>query len=380
METNVAIVTPLKPTYSETFLRAHIELLPFRMHHFYALPKMGYHPIYDGNNQPLSSDQKWINYLETGFDRLTGERGWGYFFRKRAMSKYIQDHNIQALLVEYGPTATYVMDVCRQNKLPLIVHFHGRDAYHFKTIQKYGKKYRKLFEHASAIISVSADMSQELIKLGAPAHKLVLNPCTPNTLFTYHDVSSNPPIFISVGRFAAKKGPEYTIRAFSKVVAEKPDAKLLMLGDGELLATCQQLASALGVDQKIEFLGSCPPAKVAELHHQARVFVQHSRRAEDGDSEGTPVSVVEAMRSGLPVVSTRHAGIKDVVLEGETGFLVDEGDWEGMAAAMLALANNPTLAAEMGKKGHDRVEAHYTMEQHIQRLTDAIQKAIEEKK
>ncbi|HPH20293.1 MAG TPA: hypothetical protein PLE32_16000, partial [Haliscomenobacter sp.] len=75
MERNVAIVTPLIPTYSETFLRAHIELLPFKMHHFYGLPKMGYHPIYDGTGVPLSSDNKWINYLETGIDTLFSENG-----------------------------------------------------------------------------------------------------------------------------------------------------------------------------------------------------------------------------------------------------------------------------------------------------------------
>ena len=381
MERNVAIVTPLIPTYSETFLRAHIELLPFKMHHFYALPKMGYHPIYDGQGKPLFSDSKWFNYLETGIDRLFGETGIGYFFRKKAMSRYLREHHIEALLVEYGPTATYILDVCKKNKVPLIVHFHGRDAYHYKTLARFGKKYPALFDYSASIISVSADMNQQLIALGAPAEKLVLNPCTPNThLFNYQDIGNNPPVFITVGRFAAKKGPEYVIKAFGKVAEQIPGAKMLMVGEGELWETCKHLSRDLGLSEKIEFLGSCSPAKVAELHHQARVFVQHSRRAEDGDSEGTPVSVLEAMKSGLPVVSTRHAGIKDVVLEGETGFLVEEGDWEAMAEAMVQLAKDPGLAAAMGKKGSARANAHYTMEQHIQRLADAIQAAIDNKK
>lgn len=376
MKTKVAIVTPLKPTYSETFLRAHIELLPFQMHHFYALPKMGYHPIYDGEGRPLSSDRKWLNYLETGIDRLFGETGVGYFFRKKAMIHYFKKHQISAVLAEYGPTATYILDVCKACKLPLIVHFHGRDAYHYQTIARFGKKYTLLFEYASAIVSVSRDMSQQLITLGAPEKKIILNPCSPNERFSAQSSINKPTVFLTVGRFAAKKGPEYTIRAFAEVLKQIPAARLLMVGEGELWDTCKELSIQLGVAEKIEFLGSRTPDQVAELFHQARVFVQHSRRAEDGDSEGTPVSILEAMKSGLPIVSTRHAGIKDVVLEGETGFLVDEGDWKGMAEAMLKLAQDPNLAAEMGKKGNARVEAHYTMEQHIQRLADAILAAI----
>ena len=376
MKRSVAIVTPLKPTYSETFLRAHIELLPFQMHHFYALPKMGYHPIYDGQGQVLSSDQKWVNYLETGIDRLFRESGIGYYFRKKAMVRYFKTHQIEAVLAEYGPTATYIMDVCKACKVPLVVHFHGRDAYHYQTIARFGAKYRQLFEYASAVVSVSADMCEQLIQLGAPAHKLLLNPCSPNALFTYRDIGDNPPIFLTVGRFAAKKGPENSIKAFQKVVEQFPGAKMLMVGEGELWETSKQLARSLGISQHIEFMGSCTPEQVAELHHNARVFVQHSMRAADGDSEGTPVSVLEAMKSGLPIVSTRHAGIKDTVLEGETGFLVNEGDWEGMAEAMLKLAKDATLAAEMGKRGNARVEARYTMEQHIERLAGAIQSAI----
>jgi glycosyltransferase involved in cell wall biosynthesis len=381
MKPNIAIVTPLQPTYSETFLKAHLERLPFHIHHFYGLPKMGYHPIYDGAGKPLSSDQKWFNYLETGIDTLLGETGWGYTLRKKAMVKYFKDHQIAAVLAEYGPTGTYLMDACAETQIPLLVHYHGRDAYHYKTLQRFGLKYRKMFAFAKTVLPVSTDMQQQLINLGAKEDQLVLNPYGPNpSYFSFKDIASNPPLFLTVGRFTAKKAPHHTIRAFAKVVEKVPHAQMLMLGDGELWEEGKHLAKELGVYDHIDFAGPRTPEQIAAAHHQVRAFVQHSVRATDGDSEGTPVAILEAMRSGLPVVSTRHAGIKDVVLEGETGFLVDEGDWEGMAAAMLTLANNPTLAAEMGRAGHNRVEAHYTMEQHIQRLADAIQKTIREKK
>lgn len=381
MERNVAIVTPLIPTYSETFLRAHIELLPFKMHHFYALPKMGYHPIYDGSGVPLSSDNKWINYLETGIDTLFAENGWGYILRKKAMLKYFKKHQIKAVLAEYGPTGTYVMDACAEAQIPLLVHYHGRDAYHYKTLQRFGNKYRKMFAFADAVLPVSTDMQQQLLSLGAPPDKLILNPYGPNpNYFSFQDIVANPPVFLTVGRFTAKKAPHHTIRAFARVWAAFPEAKMIMLGDGELWEESKQLAKSLGVYDQIDFAGPRSPKQIAAAHHEVRVFIQHSVRAADGDSEGTPVAILEAMKSGLPIVATRHAGIKDVVLEGETGFLVDEGDWEAMAEAMVQLAKDPAMAAAMGKKGSARANAHYTMEQHIQRLADAIQAAIDNKK
>lgn len=377
MKPNIAIITPLQPTYSETFLRAHLERLPFQVHHFYGLPKMGYHPIYDGAGQALSSDQKWFNYLETGLDTLLGEKGWGYTLRRKAMVTYFKKHQIKAVLAEYGPTGTYVLEACAQAGIPLLVHYHGRDAYHYKTIERFGAKYRKMFEFAHTILPVSTDMYQQLQSLGADPKKMLLNPYGPNpNFFKFQDIQANEPVFLTVGRFTAKKAPHLTIQAFAKVLQTVPKARMIMLGDGELWEENKQLARELGVFEAINFAGPAKPEQIATIHHQVKIFVQHSVRAEDGDSEGTPVAILEAMKSGLPIVSTRHAGIKDVVLEGDTGFLVDEGDWKGMAEAMLKLAQDPNLAAEMGKKGNARVEAHYTMEQHIQRLADAILAAI----
>lgn len=108
---------------------------------------------------------------------------------------------------------------------------------------------------------------------------------------------------------------------------------------------------------------------------ESRSFVQHSIRAFDGDSEGTPVAILEAQVSGLPVVSTTHAGIKDVVMSGETGLLVAEGNVNGMADAMIELAKSPSRAAELGKAARHRALKEYTLTQSIQKLATAIRSA-----
>ena len=107
-----------------------------------------------------------------------------------------------------------------------------------------------------------------------------------------------------------------------------------------------------------------------------RGFVQHSVVAANGDSEGTPVTILEASSSGLPVVSTRHAGIKEAVVDGFTGFLTDEYDVAGMAANIVKLAKSPQLAVELGNNGRARMKAKYELSSRIALLDRVIQNSI----
>jgi glycosyltransferase involved in cell wall biosynthesis len=149
-----------------------------------------------------------------------------------------------------------------------------------------------------------------------------------------------------------------------------------MVGTGPLFDECQALAKKLGIDHVVTFLGGQGPDVVRKELQQARCYVQHSIEAPSGDSEGTPVSVLEAGATGLPVVSTRHAGIPDVVLEGETGFLVEEHDVEGMAQQMLRLAQDPDLAGKMGRAGRARIQEFFSKEKSIDCLWDIIEACI----
>ena len=124
-----------------------------------------------------------------------------------------------------------------------------------------------------------------------------------------------------------------------------------MIGDGPLLDDCRKLAADLGIDGAVTFLGTQPPGVVQEEMRKARAFVTaFRRRTENGDCASTPVGILEAGASGLPVVATHHGGIPDVVVPGETGFLVAEKDVATMATHMLALADSPELAGSMGRQ------------------------------
>ncbi len=372
----LAIISPLKPTYSETFIRAHIDLLPCDTYLFYSLKKRGYHPIFNNEDEALFSSSILIHYLETAIERISNP-AMGYYFRKKALRKYLNDHGIDAVMAEYGPSGTMIMEDCRELEIPLIVHFHGRDAYHYETIKKYGKRYLKMFEIASEIIVVSSEMKEELIGLGCAENKISITPCGPNSDFNLDiDVSSNDFQFVTTGRFVDKKAPQLAIRAFHKAQNVFEESKLVMLADGPLWEECKALVKELKLEDKVYFLGPQSKDFIIDLFKKSFAFVQHSVRAADGDSEGTPVSILEAMLAGLPVLSTRHAGIKDVVVEKESGLLVDEGDWESMGDNMIALMEDRKIAQIMGTSGKKRVEENFTLNHHLETVWSVVYRNI----
>ena len=127
-----------------------------------------------------------------------------------------------------------------------------------------------------------------------------------------------------------------------------------------------------GMTDRVTLHGALGRDACARLMHRASIFVQHSVTAPNGDTEGLPIVVLEAMASGLPVVSTRHSGIPEAVADGETGLLVAEGDVAGMGAGLARLLADPALAARMGAAGHARFLAGFTQAATLARLRAAL--------
>ncbi|MEI7769492.1 MAG: glycosyltransferase, partial [Chloroflexales bacterium] len=285
------------------------------------------------------------------------------------LAAFLRAARCDLVLAEYGPTGVEVARACAWAGLPLVVHFHGVDAYAQGLLGTYGPRYPALFARAAAVIAVSRAMEAHLLGLGAPRDRVHYLPCGADMgLFQPSDPAAAPPHFLAVGRFIDKKAPQLTLLAFQQVHAALPEARLTMVGDGVLRESCRRMATAMGLAEAVCFPGPQPHAEVAALMARSRAFVQHSLVAESGDSEGTPVAVIEAGAAGLPVVSTRHAGIVDVVVEGRTGLLVDEGDMRGMARAMLALAREPALAGRMGAAAAEHARAHFDQRVQLDRL------------
>ncbi len=288
-----------------------------------------------------------------------------------AMAGFFRAHNVDVILAEFGASGA---DICRHARaagIPLVVHFHGHDAHRRREVEQYRERYREMFEYAFRIMSVSHFMTQALVELGADPARIVYNPYGPRESF--FDVQPDyRKTFLALGRFADIKANYLTLAAFREVLKVCPEARLVMVGDGELLESCRTLAQVWGIDASVTFTGAIPHAEILPLFSEACCFVQHSVTPSYGDAEGTPVAILEAAAAGLPVVSTRHAGITDAVVHGESGFLVEERDVSGMAAYMCRLVQDPALCRTMGASGRRHIRSNYSIERHIERLQQAI--------
>jgi glycosyltransferase involved in cell wall biosynthesis len=373
----LCIITPSPPGYSETFIRAHIEHLPVELDLLTGQSTM----LFDSDGRPLLSGPVRLGLRVVAAITRIPETKWtqaafhyaSRSIRARGLRQWLRRHPVDVVLVEYGTKGASVFDLLPPD-LPLVVHFHGYDAYKQDVLDRYGNVYPRMFQRANRLIAVSRDMEGQLGRLGAPVEKIVYIPYGIDTeKFAESRPAFAQPLFISVGRFTQKKAPYMTLLAFSKVCKQVSDARLIMVGDGELLEVCRRMAAALGLSDRVELPGALPHEEVAKYMRQARCYVQHSLRADSGDSEGTPLSITEASASGLPVVSTRHAGIKDVIVEDTTGFLVDEGDTEAMAAHMTRLARDPALAARLGAAGRERVQEEFSLNGSIGKLFRLLQ-------
>ena len=365
----VAVISPEKSAYSATFIQAHIDLLDAEVTHLHGI----FFPVASDDGQYTLKENSWIKRV---FDKLKLSRIYKKLFRNPQLVRYLKEKKIALVLAEFGMVGAEVTDVCKTLNIPLIVHFHGNDAYIYSIWEKYEKCFKSLFIYAQYIIVVSHDMHQKLKKEGAFEDKLTLNPYGPRKDFLTLHPNFKYLTFVVVGRFVEKKAPQLTLRAFKKVQNQFPEARLIMAGDGPLLPFCQQWAVESGLEASVVFHGVATHDEVKRLFSEAYCFVQHSVVAANGDSEGTPVAILEASAAGLPVVATRHAGIQDVVIHGETGFLVEEHDVDGMAQYMITLALNEAQAEQMGKKGRQRIIEHFTMDKHITTINRLIKNSL----
>ncbi len=357
----LCVIAPYYPTVSETFIRGHVERLPAKTLLIHGWPPaVGDAPVLSWPTRVGYKLHKRISR------RSTGETTAAYL---AAFRRFRPD----AVLAEYGPTGVDVMEACRRANLPLIIHFHGYDASRREVLETFAEAYVALFQQAAAIVAVSREMQRRLISLGAPAEKVHYNPCGVDCCeFAGADPKNSAPILLAVGRFVEKKGPQFTLQAFARTLSHSPAARLRMIGYGPLLDECRNLIAELQIGHAVELLGAQPPAVVQSEMRLARAFVQHSIEASDGDCEGTPVGILEAGASGLPVISTRHGGIPDVVIDGTTGLLSDERDVSTMAEQMLRVINDAQLASDLGSAARAHIETHFSQTQSDQKLWSII--------
>ncbi len=182
------------------------------------------------------------------------------------------------------------------------------------------------------------------------------------------------PVIACVAALRPPKGHAVLLRALAGAPAPLADARLELVGDGPLRAELETLARTLGIAGRVRFHGSLPEEAVAVLLAGADLFVLPSVIAADGDMEGVPVALMEALAAGLPAVATRQSGVPELIRDGVSGYLAEPGDVTSLRAAMLE-ALGETDPEERARAGRELVEREFDQLRSARRLLELFQAA-----
>jgi colanic acid/amylovoran biosynthesis glycosyltransferase len=247
-----------------------------------------------------------------------------------------------------------------------IVTFHGHDLSRFLQMRGRGV-YRRLFEKADLLLPISDYWKEHLIQLGADPDRVRVHRMGIDLdRFPFHPRSAHPSgetRLMTVGRLVEKKGIAYGLQALAGVLRRHPDWKVRynIIGSGKQEPNLRELIAQLGLEDCVHLVGAKTGDEVHQTMLDSDIFMLPSVTDDNGDQEGVPVSLMEAMASGLPVLSTLHTGIPELVQDGTSGFLAPEKDVEALSDRLEFLISHPEAWEAMGRSGRRRVETNHNI-------------------
>jgi len=295
--------------------------------------------------------------------------------------------NPRLVHAHFGRGGALALPIARALGVPLVVTFHGGDATKDKHYRRgllptvYQQRLAALQREASLIICVSGFIRDRLLARGFPPEKLLVHRYGVE-LDGIDDepkpVSSAEPCLMFAGRFVEKKGIGFLIEAMRNLEREGKAARLELIGDGPIAGELKHAAADL---KSVSFAGWLPNHELRRRMRGALAVCVPSVEAADGDAEGLPNVVIEAMAAGAPVVATHHAGIGEAVVDGRTGLLVPSGNTAALTAALRRLIDEPDTARAMGQEARrvalDKFDAMAQSRQLERIFLDLIAKAVD---
>jgi colanic acid/amylovoran biosynthesis glycosyltransferase len=258
----------------------------------------------------------------------------------------------------------------------LIVTFHGYDlTLHVKS---HGNKvYKELFTEADLIMPISERWKNELIRMGCEEKKIIVHRMGINTVKfrrSSRNIHKNRNIkILSVARFVEKKGLKYGIEAVAKVAMKYNNVKYNIIGGGELRDELERLISDLSIEEHIKLIGWKSQNEIKVLMSETDIFLAPSVTSRNGDQEGIPVVLMEAMASGIPVISTYHSGIPELIEDGKSGFLAPERDVDTLVEKILYLIEHTDKCVDIRNYGRKTIMENFD----INTLNDRLKETYE---
>ncbi|MEM7146470.1 MAG: glycosyltransferase [Verrucomicrobiota bacterium] len=381
---------PVVACYCATFLTRDMQHV-----HRQVLHLKGVAP-YVITQKRANADLFWFPDKYVAFHR----KAWTRFFRRlwyqqiREVPWQINTGEVKELLhtvmrwetdvvhIYFGNVAMRLLPFIKVCPRPVVVSFHGADVAVDMEKPVYRERMGEVFDAATMVLARSESLKAALLELGCAEEKIRIQRTGIPFRSEEKMERALPPEdgrwrLIQACRLVEKKGLETTLRAFAEIGKRYPRATLTIAGDGPLKEAVRQMAMDLGVYGRVEFPGFLGQEELWNLYRRSHLFLHPSETGEDGNREGVPNAMLEGMSTGMPVAATRHGGIPEAVRDGESGILVEEGDWEGLAARSLELLGDEKAFERMGKAAREEVASKFNQAKQLGVLEGHYREAIE---
>ena len=284
--------------------------------------------------------------------------------------KTIQQIRPDVIHAHFGFDAVKLMKISHLLDVPLVVSFYGSDVSRLPSEFGWKRRYRKLARHGTCFIAASQIMKDSLISLGFPEEKIhIVRFGVDMDVASFRGKYLHTPSIMMVGRMVEKKGFKYAIQALSELLTRGIHANLNLYGNGPLMESLRKLTVTLNLENQVQFHGYQPIENILDAHDNHSMLLAPSVTAQDGDMEGLPNTILEAMARGTPVVATRHAAIPEVIEHKKTGFLVEERDFITLADILEGIMKGEYDLETIRTNARQVVEAQYC----VNRMVDEIE-------
>ncbi|HKS03929.1 MAG TPA: glycosyltransferase, partial [Chthoniobacterales bacterium] len=292
----------------------------------------------------------------------------------------LRETRAQLLHVYFGHIAVHLLPLIRKWKHPSIVSFHGADVMVDMNKPAYREATLEMLDAVTLILVRSDSLRRALVDLGCDAKKIEIQRTgIPLEEFPFREraVPKNGEWrFVQAGRLIEKKGLPVTIRAFEVFVRQHLNATLTIAGEGPLLRDLESLARELKIAERVSFTGFVSQKQLREIYYRSHIFLHPSQTGRDGNQEGIPNSMLEAMAAGLPVFATNHGGIPEAIDHGVSGMLVPERDEFTLVETLLEAVQDPAFLSRIAHAGSSAVRKNFDLQQQVQRLEEIYLRLI----
>jgi glycosyltransferase involved in cell wall biosynthesis len=322
-----------------------------------------------------------LHFLRRFWFRQLRDKPWQISVSElRALMNILERRNARLLHVYFGQIAVHLLPLIRAWKNSSIVSFHGADVMVDMNKPPYREATRQMLDAVKLVLVRSESLRRAVLNLGCNEKKIeVQRTGIPLDQFPFRERAfpkNGEWRFVQAGRLIEKKGLPVTLRAFAKFLREYPTATLTIAGEGPLLGQLQELARELNIEERVSFTGFVSQEQLRDAYCASHIFLHPSETGPDGNQEGIPNSMLEAMASGLPVFATEHGGIPEAIENGVSGVLVPEHDHEKLAWALLNAVEDRHFLSQLAHGGAEVVREKFDLRMQARRLEDIYLKLL----